>query len=98
MPPVGGGGGVGAGAAGAGAASACGRDAVGRGLARCAGSGDGAITLISGSTVWAVAPGGAIDNPRTIAGAATDARRPQWQVLRFLTTPPKSSPLERVPV
>jgi len=36
--------------------------------------------LISGSTVWADAFDGAIDSATAIAGATTDARRPQWQV------------------
>ena len=48
----------GAGVAGAGAASVWRRAAAGRGVARGADSGDGAITLMSGSTVWAGAPYG----------------------------------------
>jgi hypothetical protein len=54
--------------------------------------GDGAITLMSGSTVWADAPDGAIDNPTAIARATTDARRPQLRVSRFFTAPPATLP------
>src|SRR5215470_138320 len=86
MPPVGGC----SGAAWAGVAfvSRCGAVA-GRGGTRRGGSGDGATTVISGSTVWADAPDGVIDSPTAIAGAMTDARRPHRQMSRFLTTPPR---------
>src|SRR5215468_3980508 len=93
MPPVGGG----SGAAWTGAVFVwrCGA-AAGRGGARRGGSGDGAITLMSGSTVWADAPDGAIDSPAAIAGAMTDARRPHRQVLRFLTYAPHATPQRRL--
>src|SRR5262249_19147902 len=88
MPPVGGC----SGAAWTGAAGAAfvwrGGAGAGRGAARRGGSGDGAITVISGSTVWPDAPDRAIDSPAAIAGTITDARRPHRQVSRFLTSPP----------
>jgi hypothetical protein len=51
-------------------------------------SGVGAITLMSGSTVWADALDGIIDSPMATAGATTDARRPQWQKSLFLISSP----------
>jgi hypothetical protein len=60
----------------------------GFGLALWPDSGVGAITLMSGSTVWAGALDGAIDSPTAIAGATTDARRPQEQMSRFFILAP----------
>src|SRR5262249_43254843 len=91
MAPVGGGsGGAWAGAAGVGVASAWRRGAVGRGVARGADSGDGATTLISGSTVWANAQEGTIDSPTAIGSVTTKCtRRPSNlpRMSRCLTTP-----------
>jgi hypothetical protein len=42
-------------------------------------SGVGAITLISGCTVWVDAVDGTLQSPTGIAGATTKAHRPQWQ-------------------
>src|SRR5260370_8460696 len=93
MPPVAGG----SGAAWAGAAFVwrCGAVA-GRGGARRGGSGDGAITLMSGSTVWADAFDASIASATAIAGATTDARRPHRHISRFLTTP-LSTPYDASP-
>src|SRR5215470_7056103 len=96
MAPVGCSAATSAGAAGAASVWRCGAVA-GRGAARRGGNGDDAITLMSGSTVWADAPDGTIDSPIAIA-AATDARRPTWQMSRFLNSRPSRRLTTPLPV
>jgi hypothetical protein len=57
-------------------------------VVRVPASGDGAITSMSGSTVWAGAFDGATHNPTAIANPTTEVRSPPRQISLFFIRSP----------